>query len=354
MNRPKSQSTEKAVTNRRRFLQTVGQTTVIGAGSCMTGVSTAIGDDRGQTTAERRVRQRRLGKTGLMVSEIGFGGHSWSFKRVPDEKGGLRRLTLDESERIIRVGLEMGVNFFDSCTPEAEHTVPGQIIERLGIRDQVIVSARCCHKMKGVSADRDEVTKFVEQRLKQWRTDYFDVLMLTNETYDTPQSGYWDMSYCIEALEKVKQQGKIRFTGFGCHFAPESFLDAIRKHGRFFDVCSFPYNIRHRAAERIMPAAKKAGLGIVTIKAFARGELLKDRDLRGKDQGLPRSMVAFVLQSDLVDTCICGVISEAELRENLSASWTGLTVEERRRLEMLAADTPCPRYQWLENDWRYV
>ena len=103
-----------------------------------------------------------------------------------------------------------------------------------------------------------------------------------------------------------------------------------------------------------MPAAEKAGLGIVNIKAFARGELLKGRNLRGDDRGLPRSMIAFVLQEDLVDTCICGVISEAELREDLSASWTGLTDDQRRRLDELAAHTPCRGYDWLENGWRYA
>ena len=44
------------------------------------------------------------------------------------------------------------------------------------------------------------------------------------------------------------------------------------------------------------------------------------------------------------------VYGEAELREDLSASWTGLTDEERKQLETLAADTPCRGYQWLEND----
>ena len=140
-------------------------------------------------------------------------------------------------------------------TPREEDRVPGQIIKKLGIRNEIVVSARCCHRMKGLPGDRDEVYQFVDERLKQWQTDHFDILMLTNETYDMAQSGYWDMSYCIEALERVKDQGKARFTGFGCHFEPESFLNAIEKHGDFFDVVSFPYNIRHRAAERIMPVA---------------------------------------------------------------------------------------------------
>lgn len=353
MDVPNVRSPQSCVANRRRFLAKISRTTVLGTASCATGAGLLAASDQ-QSDTENQVRRRKLGKTGLMVSEIGFGGHSWSFKRVPDGKGGMRQLTLDEAERIIRVGLEMGVNFFDSCTPKEEHLIPGQIVKKLGIRDQIVVSARCCHRMKGVPDDRNEVYKFVDERLAQWQTDHFDLLMLTNETYDTVRSGYWDMSYCIEALEKVKQQGKIRFTGFGCHFEPESFLDAIEKHGDFFDVCSFPYNIRHRAGERILPAAEKAGLGIVTIKAFARGELLTDRDLQGSDRGLPRSMIAYVLQNELVDCCICGVVSEAELRENLSASWTKLSPEESRRLEAMAANMPCHDYHWLENGWQHV
>ena len=342
-----------AASPRRRFLGQLAQMAV--AGSLLetegAGANAFAGDIQ---PPAGRVRQRVLGKTGLKVSEIGFGGHSWSFKRLPDGRGGLRVMTLEEADRIIRLGLQMGVNFFDSCTPPAEHSVPGEIIKRLGKRHQIIVSARCCHKMKGVPADREEVYKFIEERLKLWQTDYFDLLMLTNEVDDTPRSGYWEMSYCLEALEKVKRQGKIRFTGFGCHFTPEVYLEAIDKYGQSFDVCSLPYNIRHRAAEKIMLAAERVGLGIVTIKAFARGELLKDRDLRGKEAGLPRDLLAFVLEHELVDTCLCGVISEAELRENLTASGMKLTPESHRRLGSLAAVSPCPGYRWLEESWRYA
>lgn len=64
-------------------------------------------------------------------------------------------------------------------------------------------------------------------------------------------------------------------------------------------------------------------------------------------------MIAFVLQNELVDTCICGVIRESELREDLSASWTRLTPEGRRRLEGLAA-TPRPGDRWLEDGWQYA
>ena len=230
-----------------------------------------------------RVGQRVLGKTGLKVSEIGFGGHSWSIARVPAADGSLRKVTVDEAVEMIRAGLEMGVNFLDSCTPLEESATPGEAIKRLKARDRVIVSIRVSHKMKGRKQDRDEIYKWTDRRLKLWQTDCVDLCLLCNTAGDTRQSGYWDMSYAIEALDKLKQQGKIRYTGFGCHFTPELFLQAIDKFGDYFDICSLPYNVRHRAAETVFPAAKKKNLGIITIKPFARGALLTGRGLEIAD-----------------------------------------------------------------------
>jgi predicted aldo/keto reductase-like oxidoreductase len=159
----------------------------------------------------------------------------------------------------------------------------------------------------------------------------------------------------MEALDKLKKQGKIRFTGFGCHFTPELFLEAFEKYGDYFDICSIPYNIRHRAAERILPAARKKDMGIITIKPFARGELLKDLDLKGAYAGLPRDMIAFVLENKLVDICTCGVHTIEQTRENLSASWTKLTPDKRKRLEEVSGNpVESMEYAWLENDWRYA
>jgi len=306
-------------------------------------------------TTPGKVRRRTLGKTGLEVSEVGFGGHSWAYKRVPDGSGGYRRPTIDEATEMIRTGLEMGVNFFDSCTAHEESIVPGEALKRLKRRDDAIVSVRVSHKMKGVEADKQEIYRWTESRLKMWQTDRIDVLMLCNTENDTPRSGYWDMSHSMEALDKLKQQGKIRFTGFGCHFTPEWFREAFRKFGGYFDVCSLPYNVRHRVAEELLPEAKKAGLGVVTIKPFARGALLKGRDLAGADAGLPRDMIAFVLENKHVDLCTCGVHTPAQVRENVSASWTRLSPQGRGRLKTVAAArVPGRHHAWLEDGWRYA
>jgi aryl-alcohol dehydrogenase-like predicted oxidoreductase len=341
----------KVTTNtRRHFLKRLGH------GTLASGLAWSALDREalfaGTETPDGRVVHRKLGKTGLDVSEIGIGGHSWAYKRVPTGNGDFRAPTVDEAVVMIRTAMDRGVNFFDSCTPLVESSTPGEALNRLKARDRVIVSIRVSHKMKGNKQDRQEIYKWTEDRLKLWQTDYVDLCLLCNTEDDTPQSGYWDMSYSLEALDKLRQQGKIRYTGFGCHFTPELFLKAFEEFGDDFDIVSLPYNVRHRAAEEILPAAKEKNLGIVTIKPFARGSLLKKRDLDGVDKGLPRDMLSFVLENPLVDIATCGVHTLEQIEENLSASWTKLTPAARKRLK-IAATTPCTgsHYAWLESGW---
>jgi aryl-alcohol dehydrogenase-like predicted oxidoreductase len=338
---------------RRRFLGQLGRGAVAaGVGAKLLGEapSAAAAEDPG-----KQVGYRVLGKTNLRVSEVGFGGHSWAYAKVPDGSGGHRKVNIDEAVEMIRIGMDLGVNFFDSCTPLEESAVPGAALKRLKARDKAIVSVRVSHKMKGVENDRKEIYKWTEDRLKLWQTDHVDLCLLCNTEGDTRQSGYWDMSYSIEALDKLKDQGKIRFTGFGCHFTPELFLQAIDKFGDYFDIVSIPYNVRHRAAEKILPVAKKKNMGVITIKPFARGSLLKKKDLAGSDAGLPRDMMAFVLENKHVDICTCGMHTTAQVVENFSASWTKLTPNARERLG-LAARTSCKDrcHAWLEDGWRYA
>jgi len=104
-----------------------------------------------------------------------------------------------------------------------------------------------------------------------------------------------------------------------------------------------------------MPKAKKLGMGVIIIKPFARGSLLKGRDLQGADAGLPRDMMAFVLENENVDICTCGVHTVAQVKENFSASWTKLSPGARKRLSELAAtEVSAGEHAWLEEGWRYA
>lgn len=342
---------------RRRFLTQLGQG-VAATGAAAAGAGAPLLAGANPTDSAKpagQVKHRTLGKTGLKVSEIGFGGHSWAYARVPTGNGEYRKTNIDEATEMIRAGLDMGVNWFDSCTAHEESLIPGEALKRLKRRDEAIVSVRVSHKMNGVEADKKEIYQWTEDRLRMWQTDRIDVLMLCNTENDTEQSGYWDMTHSMEALDKLKEQGKIRFTGFGCHFTPDYFLEAFDKFGDYFDICSVPYNIRHRAAEGVMAAAKKKNMGVVTIKPFARGSLLKKKDLEGADAGLPRDMIAFVLENEHVDCCTCGVHTLAQVEENFSASWTTLSPEQHKRIDKYSAtEIPGGQYAWLEKGWRYA
>ncbi|NQT81938.1 hypothetical protein HQ563_02880, partial [bacterium] len=152
----------------------------------------------------------------------------------------------------------------------------------------------------------------------------------------------------------VKKAGKCRFTGFGSHFSRGKFVEAIEKYGKAFDICSMPYNVYHRGAEDVLPAAERCGLGIVTIKPFARGSLLKKKDLEGKDKGLPRRMIAYVIENKRVDCCICGMHTLAHVKENFSASSNPLTAPERRQLERSFGSAEEIPLGWLDRGWRYA
>ncbi len=341
--------TRSDLPTRRRFLRHLGQGAAAGGGMA------ALLNTSDAAAGEGRVGLRELGKTGLKVSEIGFGGHSWAYKRVPDGNGGYRLITVDEATEMIGAGMDMGVNFFDSCSAMEESSVPGEALKRLKRRDKAVVSVRVSHKMQGVENDKREIYDWLEKRLKLWQTDYIDLLMLSNEASVTEKSGYWDMSHSIEAIEKLKQQGKIRFAGFGSHFTPRWFREAFDKFADHFDVCSMPYNVRHRQAEEVIPAAKKAGLGVITIKPFARGSLLKNRDLDGDEANLPRDMIAFVLQNKQVDVCLCGLHTMTQMKKNFSASWRKLAQADHQRLETVAAAmVSCGDLDWLDEGWLHA
>ena len=82
---------------------------------------------------------------------------------------------------------------------------------------------------------------------------------------------------------------------------------------------------------------------------------MKGLDLKGADAGLPRDMIALLLENKLIDICTCGVHTMEQTLENFSASWTKLSPSGRERLKKVAAaPVPDEEYAWLEQDWMYA
>ena len=303
--------------SRRQFLGTVGKGAAIGALAPITlkGIPSVFA-----ATGTEQVKKRRLGKTELMISEIGIGAHTFS--------SWIKDCTDKQAIEILASARDIGVNHIDADNPDPEHIIPSKAMRTLNARDDFILSVRDVHTIEGDKGDIARINAKVEQRLKNWGVDYFDLLFM-----GTVFNDFVDHSYAIEALEKIQEQGKARFVGFGCHFSRENFLKAINLYGDFFDVTSVPYNPYHRGAEEIFPALAEKDLGVIIIKPFAAGSLLKNKDLQGKDKDLPRNMLSYILANKYVHSVLPGFSSVEQGREDFSASWNPLTTAQVKQME---------------------
>lgn len=216
------------------------------------------------------MRYRKLGKTGLEVSEVGFGG-------IP-----IMRLTADEAVQVLRHALDRGVTFYDTANAYNDSE------EKMGLafagqRDKVVIAT------KTMKRDAAGALAHLEQSLRSLRTDYIDLYQL----HQVSQEQAWQMiagpGGALEALVKAKQQGKIRHIGITSHSLPMAVK--LIKTGLFATV-QFPFNyIETAARDELFPIACDMGLGIIAMKPFAGGVIgsaaLSFKFLRQYPEALP-------------------------------------------------------------------
>jgi aryl-alcohol dehydrogenase-like predicted oxidoreductase len=156
---------------------------------------------------------RLLGKTGLKVSEIGFGG--WAIGGPSEASGtplGWGRTSDEESLAAIRRARELGVTFFDTADSYGfgrSESLLGIVLSRK--RDAVVIATKV-----GVARDgegrlrkdfsRAHIQHAVDGSLKRLRTDYIDLYQLHNPTLDELRRD--DVQ---EAMDRLQESGKIRF-----------------------------------------------------------------------------------------------------------------------------------------------
>lgn len=321
------------------------------------------------------MNRRVLGRTGLQVSEIGFGGWPIGGNAYGNSYGPTDDA---ESTRAIRRAFELGCNFFDTADVYGH----GHSEELFGaaladVRDQVIIATkvggnfynRDMHPLmrdrvtQAVGRPLDEVAfgavlpvthdvtfsqeyiRFaVERSLERLRTDYIDLLQLHN-----PPVSHIAAMETYEVLEQLKREGAIRFYGVSVH-PPEEGLAAVQ--ATMPDTVQIVYNLARREAEEaFFPAARSAGVGVIAREPLANGFLAgtyapdstwERGDIRSR---MPRPYVAqlaalgqrvkeladksgmtaaqlalrFVLDQTDVATAIVGMKTTRQVDENLNA-----------------------------------
>jgi predicted aldo/keto reductase-like oxidoreductase len=217
----------------------------------------------GRKITPGKLEKRSLGKTGEMLSMIGFGGIV------------VMNATPEDASAAVRHAIDSGVNYFDVAPSYGDAEIKlGPALEPF--RKDVFLACKTGMRTKA------EARKELEQSLKNMRTDHFDLYqhhaVTTLEEVDTILGPGGAMETFIEA----KTEGKIRFIGFSAH----SVEAAMAMMDRFdFDTILFPFNYATWNAgnfgPQVMAKAKEKNMGILALKAMAKGPWQEGADRTG-------------------------------------------------------------------------
>lgn len=290
------------------------------------------------------MKLRPLGKTGLEVSEIGFG--SWaiggnSYGDVRDE----------ESLEALSTAYERGVNFFDTADIYGfghSEELLGRLLARCQ-RDKILIATKAGHDFYHDGVKKNFASTYLryacEQSLKRLKIDYIDVYQLHNPTPEILRQGD-----AVKLLQDLKTEGKIRHIGISVHSEAEAQL-ALQDPR--VEVLQVIFNfLDQRMAERIFPAAQKSGIGIIAREPLACGVLTEkyqaahvfpkndhrcgwSGEKKALDQrkiekirtvlitrrlSMARAAIEYVLEFEAVSTVIPGAKNKTQTLENLLAT----------------------------------
>jgi len=284
---------------RRKFLKTVS--------SVILGVAASplwkAGSSLATSTKTPTVEYRTLGRTSLKVTTVSMG-------------------VMNCSDPVVLLrAFDLGINFYDT----ADCYMGGRNEEMVGKafqgkRDKVYLQTKVhAHDEKRMRAS-------VERSLRRLQTDYIDVLVWhghnsTDEVSDREQ---------FEFMEKMKKEGKIRFSGFSSHSRMAPLLREAAQCG-YHDVAMVSYNFTHsKELKEAVAMAAKAGVGIVAMKTQAGGYT------KEKMEGLTPHQAAlkYILRDPNVAAAVPGVTAIEQIEE--CAAVMGAPVSQRDIRELKA------------------
>lgn len=252
---------------------------------------------------------RELGTTGERVSAIGLGGF-----HLAKEPG----MTAEEAIRVVRTASDHGITFFDNCWDYND----GLSEVRLGqaLKDGYRQKAFVMTKLDARTAK--DYDKQLEQSLGRLDTDVIDLVQFHEIIrFEDPDRIFADDG-AIHAAMAARKAGKIRYIGFTGHKDPQIHLrmfEIAAEHNFHFDTVQMPINgmdAHFRSfAKNVIPVAQKAGTGVLAMKTFGDGYILRSGTID------PIEALHYSL-SQPVSVVITGVDSPEILTQALTAAKT--------------------------------
>jgi uncharacterized protein len=212
---------------------------------------------------------RTLGRSGEKVSLVGLGGYHLGKQADPQE-----------STRIIRTGLDEGVNFLDNCWDYND----GESEVRMGnaLRDGYRQKAFLMSKIDGRT--KAAATSQINESLRRLQTDRIDLLQFHEVIRDTDPDRIFAEGGAMEAVLESQKAGKIRFIGFTGHKSPDIHLKMLAtasKHGFAFDAVQMPLNVMdahfNSFEKKVLPVLVKSDIGVLGMKPMGDHVILESK-----------------------------------------------------------------------------
>jgi len=174
-----------------------------------------------------------------------------------------------ESIRIIRTGLDNGINFLDNCWDYND----GQSEIRMGkaLRDGYRQKAFLMTKIEGRT--KQAAAQQLEESLRRLQTDHIDLLQFHEVIRDTDPERIFAKGGGMEAVLDAKKQGKVRYIGFTGHKSPDIHLLMLKTaatHQFTFDAVQMPLNVMDAHYDsfekKVLPVLVKDGIGVLGMK----------------------------------------------------------------------------------------
>ena len=303
------------------------------------------------------MRKRMFGNSGLETSVIGYGG--W-----PMGRGMYGDFDDDEAIRAARASYEEGVTLFDTAAVYGwgyGENLMGKALK--GIRENVVLVTKGAREWVRDNPDRRSATvsdsdpkrllTSIDESLKRLQTDYIDLFLIHwpdhNRAFSEP----------MDALEKAKAAGKIRYTGVS-NFSVEMMAESRDSSPIVTNQIGYHIFARRPEAE-VMPFVKENGMGIMAYGSLSHGLLTGTWDAdktfseddwrRGganfginswgpenlaanvavveklkviaADHGktIPQLAIAWVLANDTVSVALAGSVTPGEATDNIGGDW---------------------------------
>ncbi|NOZ26528.1 MAG: aldo/keto reductase [Chloroflexi bacterium] len=315
---------------------------------------------------------RRLGRTGLKVSELCLGTMQWGWTA-----------TKEQAFQIMDAFVEAGGNFLDTADVYSRWVEgnPGGVSEKIigewmkarGNRHEIVLATKVRGRMwegpNGEGLSRQHIMKAVEDSLRRLQTDYIDLYQTHWFDPDTP------IDETLRALDDLVHQGKVRYVGCS-NYPAWRLMEALWTSDKWglarYDSLQPHYNLVHRAEfeRELRDVCRTYGIGVIPYSPLAGGFLtgkyrkgqplpdtpraqgIKERyfsdrnfavieklESLGKEHGksVTQMALAWLLSDPVITSPIIGANSVEQLNEILGAVGVRLDEEEKRALDDLSA-----------------